>query len=108
MYRHGGAIAGGHREWYRAKTGNGRFRLFYRFDSRTMIIIYAWLNDDDTLRTYGSRTDAYAVFARMLDDGNPPGTWDELLAAARVDATTPLARALFTPPPAFPPPKPPT
>jgi toxin YhaV len=31
------------------------------------------------LRTYGSSTDAYAVFASMLAHGNPPDNWNELL-----------------------------
>jgi toxin YhaV len=25
------------------------------------VIIYAWVNDEHSLRTYGSKTDAYAV-----------------------------------------------
>jgi len=81
MYRHGGTLTN-RRYWFRGKTGGGRYRLFYRYDSRAKIIIYAWVNDEDSLRTYGSKTDAYAVFAKMLDDGSPPNTWDELLKAA--------------------------
>jgi toxin YhaV len=80
QYRHGGTIPGGHREWFRGKTGNGRYRLFYRFDSVACVIVYAWINDTDTLRTYGSSTDAYAVFGTMLANGNPPTDWDTLLA----------------------------
>jgi toxin YhaV len=81
-FRHGGAVAGGRREWFRAKTGNGRYRLFFRYHSVAKVIVYAWVNDERTLRTYGSRTDAYAVFAGMLQDGNPPEDWDGLVAAA--------------------------
>ena len=55
QYRHGGAIPGGHLEWFRGKTGNGRYRLFYRYHSGLRIIIYAWINDEDTLRTYGAQ-----------------------------------------------------
>jgi toxin YhaV len=80
QYRHGGTIPGGHREWFRGKTGNGRYRLFYRFDSVARVIVYAWLNDADTLRAYGSSSDAYAVFGAMLANGNPPKAWDTLLA----------------------------
>lgn len=86
-HRHGGALAGGHREWFRGKTGNGQYRLFYRFDTRVRIIVYAWLNDEQSLRTYGSATDAYAVFARMLTSGNPPTDWDDLLAEAKHQAS---------------------
>jgi toxin YhaV len=81
-YRHGGALGGGNRHWFRAKTGGGRFRLFYRFSTSARIIVYGWLNDEQSLRTYGASTDAYAVFARMLDDGNPPSDWDELVTTA--------------------------
>jgi toxin YhaV len=44
--------------------------------------VYAWVNDEQSLRSYGSTRDAYAVFAGMLDAGNPPSDWDALLAAA--------------------------
>ena len=81
-FRHGGALEGNRKSWFRAKTGNGRYRLFYRFQSSARLIVYAWVNDEDTLRAYGDRTDAYAVFARMLDAGNPPDDWQSLLAAA--------------------------
>ena len=46
-------------------------------------IVYAWVNDENTLRKAGSRTDPYAVFARRLDEGNPPDSWEDLLADAR-------------------------
>lgn len=42
----------------------------------------AWLNDEKTLRAYGSRADAYATFRGMLDGGNPPEDFDELLKEA--------------------------
>jgi toxin YhaV len=51
---------------------SGGFRLFFRFSSTAKIIVYAWVNDSDTLRTYGSKGDAHAVFKTMLDKGNPP------------------------------------
>ena len=31
----------------------GRFRLFFRFDSASKVIIYAWVNDENTLRKVG-------------------------------------------------------
>jgi len=97
-YRHGGAIAGGRREWFRGKTGNGRYRLFYRYDSTARIIVYAWINDRESLRTYGSPTDAYRVFGGMLEAGNPPSDWDTLLAAAAREAAK--APSVFRRPPA--------
>lgn len=82
IFRHGGTLGEDRRNWFRAKTGNGRYRLFYRFQSSARIIVFVWVNDADSLRAYDSRTDAYAVFAKMLDSGNPPDDWNELLAAA--------------------------
>jgi toxin YhaV len=87
IYRGGDALPAG---WFRGKTGNGRYRLFYRFDSTARLILYAWVNDEQNLRTYGSRTDAYAVFRDMVADGTPPKDWAALRAAA--EDTTVLAR----------------
>ena len=84
-YRQGGTLGAARKHWFRAKFGNGRFRLFFRYDSRSKVIIFAWVNDDTTLRTYGSKTDAYAVFKGMLDRGNPPDDWAALLQAASAD-----------------------
>lgn len=81
-FRHGGALGKDRKNWFRAKTGNGRYRLFYRFQSSARIIVYVWVNDGESLRTYGSKTDAYAVFSKMLDDANPPDDWNGLLAAS--------------------------
>ncbi|KXV79940.1 toxin, partial [Acetobacter malorum] len=67
-----------HKHWFRAKFGNGRFRLFFRYDSATKVIIFAWVNDNNSLRTYGAKTDAYKVFQGMLEGGNPPDGWTEL------------------------------
>ena len=85
-YRQGSTLGASRKHWFRAKFGNGRFRLFFRFDSRSKVIIFAWVNDNTTLRTYGSKTDAYAVFKGMLDKGDPPDDWAALLQAASADA----------------------
>lgn len=84
-YRQGDTLGATRKHWFRAKFGNGRFRLFFRYDSRSQVLIFAWVNDATTLRTYGSRTDAYAVFKGMLDKGNPPDDWTALLEAASTD-----------------------
>ena len=78
LYRQGSALSADYRHWFRAKFGNGRFRLFFRYDSRARVIIFAWVHDQTTLRTYGARTDAYRVFQGMLDGGNPPDDWATL------------------------------
>lgn len=87
-YRQGHTLGSDRKHWFRAKFGNGRFRLFFRYDSRAKVIIFAWVNDSNTLRTYGSKSDAYAVFREMLDKGNPPDDWATLLAAASAKSTT--------------------
>lgn len=91
-YRQGGTLGPTRKHWFRAKFGNGRFRLFFRFDSRSKVIVFAWVNDQTALRTYGSKTDAYAVFKGMLDKGNPPDDWKALVKAA----SAPAAKARMT------------
>lgn len=80
VYRLGGALAG-ITHWFRDKYA-GRFRLFFRYDSRAQIIIYGWVNDEDTLRAYDSKTDAYKEFRRRLSNGVPPDSWHDLLREA--------------------------
>lgn len=81
-YRQGATLGDAYKHWFRAKFGNGRFRLFFRYDSNAKVIIFAWVNDETTLRTYGAKTDAYKVFKGMLEDGNPPDDWSALHWAA--------------------------
>ncbi len=72
-----------YRHWFRAKFGANRFGLFFRADSSARIILYAWVNDRDTLRKAAAGSDPYAVFAGMLAAGNPPDDWATLLALAQ-------------------------
>ena len=81
-YRQGGTLGQKRKYWFRAKFASGRFRLFFRYSSSAKISVYAWVNDRDTLRTYGSKSDAYAVFKSMLDKGNPPDDWGALIAGS--------------------------
>jgi toxin YhaV len=83
-FRQGGTLGPNRKHWFRAKFGAARFRLFFRYSSSAKIIIYAWVNDASSLRTYGAKSDAYAVFKAMLDRGNPPEDWAALMA----DSTT--------------------
>ena len=83
-YRQGNTIGTEFRHWRRAKIGR-RFRLFFRFDSTTRIIIFAWVNDENTLRSSGSKSDPYAVFQRMLARGHPPDDWASLVSASQTD-----------------------
>ena len=83
-YRQGNTMGPAFRHWRRAKIGR-RFRLFFRFDSKTRIIIFTWVNDENTLRSSGAKTDPYIVFQKMLKSGHPPDDWDALLAASKSD-----------------------
>ena len=83
-YRQGNTMGTAFRHWRRAKIGR-RFRLFFRFDSKTRIIIFAWVNDENTLRSSGSKSDPYIVFQRMLERGHPPDDWAALMVASQSD-----------------------
>jgi toxin YhaV len=50
-------FASAHRHWFRMKFGGNRFWLFFRADPRARIILYAWVNDWDTLRNASSGAD---------------------------------------------------
>ena len=81
-FRQGNTMGPAFRHWRRAKIGR-RFRLFFRYDSRSKVIIYAWVNDQSTLRASGSKSDPYVVFQKMLARGNPPDDWDGLRSQSR-------------------------
>jgi toxin YhaV len=82
-FRQGNTLGPAHRHWFRAKFGANRFRLFFRADSASRVVVYAWVSDRDTLRKAGAATDPYAVFAGMLAHGNPPDDRSRLLAAVQ-------------------------
>lgn len=81
-YRQGNTMGPDYRHWRRAKIGR-RFRLFFRYDTRAKVIVYAWINDEHTLRSAGSKSDPYHVFQQMLDRGNPSDNWSALLAECK-------------------------
>ena len=69
---------GKNKDWSRVKFGAGRYRLFFRYSEKEKVIILGWMNDENTLRTYGKKTDAYTVFSKMLKRGHPPADWESL------------------------------
>jgi len=83
-YRQGNTLGDAYRHWRRAKIGR-RFRLFFRYDERAKIIVFAWVNDEQTLRSAGSKSDPYTVFEKMLGRGNPPNDWNTLVQASKQD-----------------------
>ncbi len=88
-YRQGKTLGAEHKHW-RRDTFFERFRLFFRYSTEAKVIVYAWLNDESTLRKRGARTDPYTVFRKMLERGEPPDDWDALIRASRewTDAET--------------------
>jgi toxin YhaV len=81
-FRQGNTLGPDNRHWFRAKF-HGRYRLFYRFSTEQKIIVYAWVNDEGSLRKSGSKTDPYVVFKAMLESGEPPNSFAELLRTSK-------------------------
>jgi toxin YhaV len=77
-----------HGNWRRVKKGlPQRSRMFFMFASKPLaVVIYAWLNDQGTLRKEGSRSDVYEVFKRMLERGEVPSTIHELIEGSLVES----------------------
>ena len=83
-YRQGGTLGDEHKNWFHAKFFQ-QYRLFFRYHAQVKVIVFAWVNDDDTKRAYESSDDAYRVFRKMLESGHPPGDWNQLLTEARAE-----------------------
>ncbi|MCJ2069905.1 type II toxin-antitoxin system YhaV family toxin [Methylobacterium sp. J-030] len=85
--RQGDTLGSVHRRSFRARFLQ-RYRPFFRYREAggRRVIVLAWVNDDRTLRAYGSRSDAYAVFQTMLRQGNPPDDWDARLHATDAES----------------------
>ncbi len=81
-FRQGNTLGKDNRHWFRAKF-HERYRLFFRFSTKDKVIVYAWVNDEKTLRKSGSKTDPYALFRGMLEAGDPPSSFEDLLKRAK-------------------------
>ena len=77
-YRQGNTLGSEYKHWFRAKFFQ-QYRLFFRYHQQQKIIVYVWVNDEKSKRAYESKTDAYRVFKKMLESGNPPDDWEKLL-----------------------------
>jgi toxin YhaV len=84
-YRQGDTLGDDRKHWLRAKFYQ-QYRLFFRYHAASKIIVYAWINDENTLRAYASGDDAYRVFRKMLNKGRPPDDWAALLHEARAES----------------------
>ena len=82
-YRQGNTLGGQHKHWFRAKFFQQN-RLFFRYHAGSKVIVFAWVNDDQTKRAFESSDDAYRVFRKMLESGHPPDDWDQLLRESEV------------------------
>ena len=77
-YRQGKALGEDYKHWFRAKFFQ-QYRLFFRYHKEAKIIVYVRVNDESTKRAYGSKSDAYHVFAKMLESNNHPDNWEALV-----------------------------
>jgi toxin YhaV len=84
-YRQGNTLGEEHKHWFRAKFFQ-QYRLFFRYHAPSKVIVYAWVNDEETKRACERNDDAYRVFRKMLENDHPPDDWERLLAEARAEA----------------------
>ena len=80
-YRQGKTLGNSNKHWFRAKFFQ-QYRLFFRYHLKSKIIVYSWVNDEQSKRAYESKSDAYKVFEKMLSSGHPPEDWSALLKAS--------------------------
>ena len=81
-FRLGNSLGENYRHWFRGRFLQ-QYRVFFRYSTRSQVIVHAWVNNPETLRAYGSKSDAYLVFKRMLESGRVPNNWDELIAESK-------------------------
>jgi toxin YhaV len=93
-FEQGETLGADRKHWRRAKFYQ-QYRLFFRFSTAAKVIVLAWVNDEQTKRAYGNRTDAYATFAKMLKSGHPPDDWNTLLKAAQAQSASARLTAIL-------------
>jgi toxin YhaV len=77
-YRQGNTLGKAYKHWFRAKPIS-RYRLFFRYDRKSKIVAYVWINGLDQLRAAGSKRDPYVVFSKLLEKGEIPNSWTDLI-----------------------------
>jgi len=87
----GNTLGTEYNHWKRVKRHlPPRYRLFFQFKSdhrkrnHSKWIIYAWLNDDKTLRKEGSKSDVYRAFQSLLNKGKIKSEWAELMKETEI------------------------
>lgn len=82
-YRQGNTLGKAYKHWFRAKPAS-RHRLFFRYDGKSRVIAYVWINGPKQLRAAGSKRDPYTVFAKLLEKGKIPDSWPALVKSCDV------------------------
>jgi toxin YhaV len=91
-YRQGSTLGNEYKHWFRAKFFQ-QYRLFFRYHQESKIIVFVWVNDENSKRAYNSKTDAYRIFKNMLENGYSPNDWQALIAEITSE-THPLEKVL--------------
>ncbi len=81
-FNQGNTLGENYRFWKRAKFG--RYRLFFRYERTKKVIIYAWINDEKSLRKQGDKNDPYALFVKGLKREKPPSSIEQLLKESEI------------------------
>ena len=79
-YLLGNTLGTEHRDWRRIKRLlPSRYRMFFKFFSTDKEVFFVWMNDAETLRKEGAKSDCYAYFRWMLDSGRVSSCRNKLL-----------------------------
>lgn len=79
-YLLGNTLGTEHRDWRRIKRLlPSRYRMFFKFFSTDKEVFFVWMNDAETLRKEGAKSDCYAYFRWMLDSGKVSSCRNKLL-----------------------------
>jgi toxin YhaV len=82
-FRQGNTLGSDNRHWFRAKFHEW-YRLFYRFSSKEKVIIYAWVNDERTLRKSGVQNRSLSHLPRHAGGGGTlPTRWSSCWCVPR-------------------------
>ena len=87
-HRQGHALGESPAHWRQARFFQ-QYRLCFRYHSASQTIVYAWVNDDTSLRAVESPDGACRVFRALLQRGQPPDDWEALLDEARAQGVLP-------------------
>ena len=71
-YRQGNALGEDYKHWFRARFFQ-QYRLFFRYHAPGKMIVFAWVNDEDTKRAYESSDDAWLLAEARAEGQCPSG-----------------------------------